>query len=72
MKVLEGSPIYSQTRPTDFTIYLSEFLTRYQTYSGASYFGEMRKMLDNANEAGDTETSQNNMKLLLSSIRRRH
>jgi hypothetical protein len=65
MTVLEGEPIYSKTRPAYFSVCVSEFLSRIQTYSGSSYFGQMQKMFDEANEFGDTVTAKGNMKIVL-------
>ncbi len=65
MNILEGQPIYKQTRTADFQSYVSSLIEKCQTYSGASYLGEMQQMLDNTNEAGATETIEGNQKLTL-------
>jgi len=67
MSSVEGSPIYSQRQPTNVLHLTYDLITRYQTFAGASYFGEMRSILENVNKITDAETTVGNMKLQISS-----
>jgi hypothetical protein len=67
MNILEGSPIYSQPQPTNVLHSTYDLLTRYQTFAGASYFGEMRSVLETVNQITDAETTVGNIKLQISS-----
>jgi DNA-binding transcriptional ArsR family regulator len=67
MNIIEGSPIYSQPQPTNVLHSTYDLITRYQTFTGASYLGEMRSILETVNQITDEETTVGNMKLQMSS-----
>jgi hypothetical protein len=67
MNILEGLPIYSQAQPTNVMHLTYDLITRYQTFTGASYLGEMRSVLETINQiTDDAETTIGNMKLQMS------
>ncbi len=67
MNILEGSPIYSQSQPSNVLHLTYDLITRYQTFTGASYLGEMRGILETINQiTDDTETTIGNVKLQMS------
>ena len=67
MNILEGFPIYSQSQPTNVLHLTYDLITRYQTFTGASYLGEMRSVLETINQITDNaETTIGNMKLQMS------
>lgn len=67
MNIVEGSPIYSQSQPTNVLHLTYDLITRYQTFTSASYLGEMRSILETINQIpDDAETTIGNMKLQMS------
>jgi DNA-binding transcriptional ArsR family regulator len=66
MNILEGSPIYSQPQPTNVLHLTYDLITRYQTFTGSSYLGEMRSILETVNQITDEETTVANLKLQMS------
>jgi DNA-binding transcriptional ArsR family regulator len=58
-----GSPIYLDPPSTDSLTYVRNFLTRYQTYSGEAYLGDMITLMGVVNETNSNSTTLNHTKL---------
>jgi hypothetical protein len=58
-----GPPIYLDPPSTDSLTYVRDFLTRYQTYSGEAYLGDMITLMGIVNETNSNSTTLNHTKL---------
>jgi len=66
LEVLKGSPIYTESQPTNVLDMAKGLLERYQTYSGASYLQTMRNMLGTIDEIKNMTTTVDNARLTIS------
>jgi len=66
MRILEGSPHYTEPQPTDLRDLARRFLQNYQDYSGDSELEAMRNMLDLIDVSENSTTAVGNLKLTVS------
>jgi hypothetical protein len=66
MRILEGSPHYTESQPTDIHGVASSFLQKYQEYSGDSELEAMRNMLDLVDVTENSTKTVDNLKLTVS------
>jgi hypothetical protein len=66
MRILEGSPHYTEPQPTDIHGLAHGFLQKYQEYSGDSGLEAMRNMLDLVDVAENSTKTVDNLKLTVS------
>jgi hypothetical protein len=63
LTMIESSPIFSQTQPSDILQIAKDTLNRYKAYAGDAYLDEMSSLLSNVNKTANMEVTQGNMKL---------
>ena len=66
VRVLEGSPKYTESQSTDLRDLACDFLQKYQAYSGDSDLEAMRGMLDVVDVTENSTKTVGNMKLIVS------
>jgi hypothetical protein len=66
VRVIDGSPLYTESQSTDLRDLASDFLQRYQAYSGDSDLETMRNMLDIVDVAENTTKTVGNVKVEVS------
>lgn len=66
MRILEGSPHYTESQSTDIRGLATSFLQKYQEYSGDSELEVMRSLLDVVDVTGNSTTAVGSMELTVS------
>ena len=66
MRILEGSPHYTESQPTDLRDLARDFLQRYQDYSGDLELEAMKNMLDLVDATENSTKTADNLKLMVS------
>jgi len=66
VRVLEGSPQYTESQSTDLRDLANDFLQKYQAYSGTSDLEKMRNMVDMVDVTENTTKTVGNLKLTVS------
>lgn len=66
VRVLEGSPQYTESQSTDLRDLANDFLQKYQAYSGTSDLEKMRNMVDMVDVTENTTKTADNLKLTVS------
>jgi len=66
VRILDGSPHYTDSPSADLRSLINGFLQKYQAYSGTSDIEEMRNMLDTVDVTQNTTTTADNLKLTVS------
>ncbi|HDQ06680.1 MAG TPA: hypothetical protein ENN36_08180 [Candidatus Bathyarchaeota archaeon] len=66
MRILEGSPQYTESQSTDLRDLATIFLQRYQVYSGDSELEAMRSLLDVVDVTENSTKTVGNLKLTVS------
>jgi hypothetical protein len=66
MRILEGSPHYTESQSTDIRGSATSFLQRYQDYSGDSELEAMKSLLDVVDVTENSTTTVGNLKLTVS------
>jgi hypothetical protein len=65
LDVIEGSPIYWQSQPTDALELAEGILSRYKTYAGVSYLDQMKDILQTVNTPQNVEDVFGDVKFVL-------
>ena len=63
LTMIESSPIFLQTQPSDLFQIAKGTLERYKTYSGDTYLEEMSELLAQVNQTQNTAVTRGSMKL---------
>ena len=66
VRILEGSPQYNNSPSANIRDVASDFLQKYQAYSGDSDLEKMRNMVDMVDVTENTTTTADNLKLTVS------
>jgi hypothetical protein len=66
VRILEGSPHYTESQPTDLRDLAGGFLQKYQYYSGDSELEAMKNMLDLVDATENSTKTADNLKLTVS------